>query len=125
MFRNRCCTALLLLGIALFPIGASLPLACCAGVTSNLHASAETKLDCGACCDQAPADAIARHCCQGGDSFARPQSMAAAPSALAVWTATKAATIPGDLEGLTVALSVRDPIPRLEPLYRLHASLLL
>jgi len=120
--RHR--VALFLIVLVLFPIGASLPLACCAGMTGGGTAPG-AKLECGACCDQAPTNAIARHCCEGGDSFAGPRSVTIAPPALAGSILASAISLPADAAAFAVARAARDPIPRLEPLYTLHASLLI
>lgn len=126
MLRSRRPGLLLLAAALLFSIGASVPIACCAGVTSGAHATAGAPPHCGGgegCCDRAAEDAAARHCCQGGDAFERPQlsqqpALAAAVTAIALATPIGAAG--GD--GLR---SVRDPVPRPEPLYTLHSSLLI
>jgi hypothetical protein len=128
MLRLRC-QGLLLLAIALlFPIGASMPIACCAGVAAGAHAATPASSHCGggaSCCERASEDAAARHCCQGGDAFERPQPGPQWQPALA--------TVPSGLELLaplhtadgSPQRSARDPVPRVEPLYTLHSSLLI
>jgi hypothetical protein len=118
---------LLLAAALLFSIGASVPIACCAGVASGAHATAAgVPPHCGGgegCCDRAADDAVARHCCQGGDAFERPQvgqQPALAAAATAIAPVTPVSTAGGD-----GSPSPRDPVPRIEPLYTLHSSLLI
>jgi hypothetical protein len=128
-------SAPILLALAvLFPLGASTPLACCAGVAAGAHATAVGAAShCGgghdgdgggdSCCERAAQDAAARHCCQGGDAFERPQPghqpiLGAAPALLGP-------PIPSAGALFGAPFSPRDPVPRLEPLYTLHSSLLI
>jgi hypothetical protein len=131
MLRMRRKACLLVAAVLLFPIAASMPLACCAGVAPGAHAASGTPSHCGgtgsgagSCCDRAADDAAARHCCQGGDAFERPQpgpqhaTTAEIPVDLPIPPILQAAP----REGLR---SARDPVPRFEPLYTLHSSLLI
>ncbi|HVR28985.1 MAG TPA: hypothetical protein VMS86_05565 [Thermoanaerobaculia bacterium] len=113
----------------LFTAGASVSLACCAGLAVGAHVPVASASHCGgdagygqSCCDRAAEDAAARHCCEGGDAFERPtvsqQPALAASAALPLPT-------PMDLAGGEAAGSDRDPVPRTEPLYTLHSSLLI
>ena len=100
MDRLRSVPLLLVLAL-LFPLGASMPIACCAGVAAGAHSQPSVVADhcaggAGGCCDRAEEDAAARHCCAGGDAFERPQSPQrpmpdadAGPAAVhaAAWTA--------------------------------------
>ena len=112
--------------VLLFPIGASASIACCAGAIDQ-HAISNGKpshcAESGSCCDRAAGDAVARHCCQGGDAIERPHS-APAP-VLAATPAVVAAALPSIATPGELPPSARDPVPRTEPLYTLHSSLLI
>ena len=120
----------LLIALALlFPIGASVPLACCAGVALGAHVPLEAASHCAgnggggeSCCDRASDDAVARHCCQGGDAFDRPAPSQPAPAVAAM---APRLTVPAGSAVGESSWSVPDPVPRLEPLYTLHSSLLI
>jgi hypothetical protein len=144
MSARRIHAALLFLAVALFSLGASVPLACCAGVAGALHATGEAEAagassHCGgdqsgerdeggrggSCCDRAADDAVARRCCEGGDSFERPLVPSfSAPALAATLDAVPLPSRDGFASSLATP-SARDAIPRLEPLYTLHASLLI
>ncbi len=128
MHALRLRSAFLLFLSVLFPIGASVPIACCAGAVET-HGStvSSPSSHCGggggSCCDRAVEDAQARHCCNGGDAFERTQLgqqtlLALAPISLPapILSSPLRCDAPG---------AARDPVPKLEPLYTLHSSLLI
>jgi hypothetical protein len=127
MTRLRRSAPLVLALLLLFPIGALTPVACCAGIAAGAHATVSGASHCGGgaegCCERAAKDAAARHCCQGGDSFERPQR--------GYQQTIDAGSEIADTQILASAVFVashsspREPVPRTEPLYTLHSSLLI
>ena len=126
---------LLLVGLValLFSVGASLPVACCAGIAVAPPAQAMSSPHCGgegggssegaSCCDRAAEDPVARHCCQGGDAFERP--LVAQQPALAADSTGSQLPIPARAAQADGAHARQGPVPRAEPLYTLHSSLLI
>ena len=128
MLALRLRSAFLLFLSALFPIGASVPIACCAGAVET-HGStvSSPSSHCGggggSCCDRAVEDAQARHCCSGGDAFERAQ--VSRQTLLALAPVSLPAPIPAPALRDDAPAAPREPVPKLEPLYTLHSSLLI
>jgi hypothetical protein len=77
----------------------------------------------GGCCERAQEDPSARRCCEGGAQFERTGSSdraSALPPAEPVFH--DAVIFARSIDRFDGA---RDPVPRAEPLYTLHASLLI
>jgi hypothetical protein len=131
MTASRLRATLFLALALLFPLAASIPLACCAGIAAGAHATdtVGAPSHCGggdggpSCCDRAAEDAIARHCCQGGDAFERGQG-SSSPVLAAATPATGLVTAPQP-GAISFLASAPDPVPRAEPLYTLHSALLI
>jgi hypothetical protein len=128
MLTLRLRTVFLLFLSVLFPIGASVPIACCAGAVDTHGSVISPTHHCGgggggSCCDRAAEDAQARHCCNGGDAFERTRFEQQTPLALAPIGPPAPISAPA-LRG-DVPAAPLDPVPKLEPLYTLHSSLLI
>ena len=115
---------LILSALLLIPLGVSAQLACCAGMAS-MDSMDMDEAGCGGemdCCEKAPDDALARHCCEGGERLDRslsiPQVCDAAPSSL---TAIEAIRFGSNAAGN----GARFRAPRSRDLLTLHAVLLI
>ena len=108
----------------LVPLGMSVDLACCAGMGS-MHSMGMDDSGCGeemSCCDKAHDDALARHCCEGGERMDRshsvPQVSAAPPVVLpAVLTVSE--------QALVGVLWSPLPPPKPRDLVTLHSAFLI
>ena len=71
---------LILVALALIPLGASAQVACCSGMSSMGSMDMDgADSGCGdgkSCCERASDDAMARRCCEGGDNLDRLHSLA-------------------------------------------------
>ena len=110
--------------LLLIPLGVSARLACCAGMAS-MHSTEMDEAGCGegrSCCDKARDDAIARHCCEGGERLDRrltvPQVSAAPPVVLPT-----ASTL-GDRALVRLRWSTLLP-PKTPDLFTLHSAFLI
>ena len=92
-----------------------------------MHASGDDGSHCGTsgggCCERSEEDASARRCCEGGARFDRPQTLG---NHIALEPVEPLFGVPPSFTTSLVSFdSTRDPVPKAEPLYTLHASLLI
>ena len=92
-----------------------------------MHASGDDGSHCGSggggCCERSEEDASARRCCEGGAQFDRPQTLG---NHIALEPVEPLFGVSPSFAGSLVSFdSTRDPVPKAEPLYTLHASLLI
>ena len=110
--------------LSLIPLAVSAQLVCCAGMAS-MHSMDMDDEGCGngmGCCNKAHDDALARHCCEGGERAHQSQSL---PQFTAASAAAVPATIELDRHGLVEILPSSLPPPKHSALFTLHSAFLI
>lgn len=113
--------------LLLIPVGVSAQVACCAGMASmdSKHSMEMDEAGCGegmGCCDQAHDDAIAGHCCEGGEPANRLQPLRQV-SVAALEVLPSAPAVREQTLGLVHGF--RLPPPEIPDLLALHSVLLI
>ncbi len=123
--RSDALKALLIVAVLLLiPIGFSAQIACCAGMSSMGSMDMDAS-GCGegmSCCDKAHDDALARHCCEGGERLDRQPTFSRLSAALPM--VLPAAPTLTEQALLSVRWSPRPP-PKAPDLFTLHSALLI
>ena len=110
--------------LLLIPLGISVQVACCAGVSSmgSMDMDAPGCSEGMSCCGKAHDDALARRCCEGGERLDRPPTPPQVFAAVAMMLPT-APTL-NEQAFLGVLWSPRPP-PKTPDLFTLHSALLI